>query len=302
MWRRREPDTPKPPDGPPGRACGSSVPPVRAVPVGAGGRRRGSRGRLVAQCSPMGASRLPPRRRGSQNRQPAAAVNGTAPASTRTTPRTGEHQHHDGGDEGLRRCDGPPRGEASNARERGVGQGDEPSGRGRGRLCGDPLVRWPTQTRPPGPGRSLRRATCERTDGVRGAVGVRTESGGGWRTDGWRTDHARRGACLVVFLQNGSDAVVWWSSDPLLHKPQRVDKPLGQDITSAIRWFPLVPFWQTAADMTVSYGVAAPHGHRYGPIPWTAGPRPSRPGAGRRRTPSACAATPRGGSRRYRGS
>ncbi|MFG2648615.1 alpha/beta hydrolase [Streptomyces sp. NPDC048436] len=87
----------------------------------------------------------------------------------------------------------------------------------------------------------------------------------------------------VVYLQNASDPVVWWSSDLFLHRPQWLDQPLGPDITPAIRWFPVVTFWQTSVDMAVSYGVEAPHGHRYGTAPvdgwaaivppegWTAG-------------------------------
>ncbi|MER7175757.1 alpha/beta hydrolase [Streptomyces mesophilus] len=71
----------------------------------------------------------------------------------------------------------------------------------------------------------------------------------------------------VVYLQNASDPVVWWSSDLLLHRPQWLRAPLGPDITPAIRWFPLVTFWQTTIDMAVSYGVDAPHGHRYGAAP-----------------------------------
>lgn len=75
-------------------------------------------------------------------------------------------------------------------------------------------------------------------------------------------DHPR-----VVYLQNASDPVVWWSTDLFLHRPQWLDKPLGPDITPAITWFPVVSFWQTSVDMAVSYGVEAPHGHRYGAGP-----------------------------------
>ncbi|MEV0091196.1 alpha/beta-hydrolase family protein [Streptomyces sp. NPDC050738] len=71
----------------------------------------------------------------------------------------------------------------------------------------------------------------------------------------------------VVYLQNASDPVVWWSTGLLLRRPEWLDKPLGPDITSEIRWFPLVTFWQTTIDMAVSYGVEAPHGHRYGAGP-----------------------------------
>ncbi|WP_461712585.1 alpha/beta hydrolase [Streptomyces sp. DSM 41029] len=71
----------------------------------------------------------------------------------------------------------------------------------------------------------------------------------------------------VVYLQNASDPVVWWSHDLLLKRPEWLDDPLGPDITPEINWFPFVTFWQTSVDMAVSYGVQAPHGHRYGAGP-----------------------------------
>ncbi|MFG2770868.1 alpha/beta hydrolase [Streptomyces sp. NPDC048350] len=68
----------------------------------------------------------------------------------------------------------------------------------------------------------------------------------------------------AVYLQNASDPVVWWSPDLLLDRPAWLADPLGPDITPEIDWFPFVAFWQTSVDMAVSYGVQAPHGHRYG--------------------------------------
>lgn len=71
----------------------------------------------------------------------------------------------------------------------------------------------------------------------------------------------------VVYLQNASDPVVWWSPDLLFQRPEWLNDPLGPDVTSDIDWFPFVTFWQTTVDMAVSYGVTAPHGHRYGANP-----------------------------------
>ncbi|NGN66955.1 hypothetical protein G5C51_23990 [Streptomyces sp. A7024] len=71
----------------------------------------------------------------------------------------------------------------------------------------------------------------------------------------------------VAYLQNASDPVVWWSYDLALQRPEWVDHPLGPDITPEVNWFPFVTFWQTSVDMAVSYGVPAPHGHRYGTGP-----------------------------------
>ncbi len=68
----------------------------------------------------------------------------------------------------------------------------------------------------------------------------------------------------VVYLQNASDAIAWWSPQLALTRPQWLKEPLGRDITEEVTWFPFVTFWQTTVDMAVSYGVEAPHGHRYG--------------------------------------
>lgn len=71
----------------------------------------------------------------------------------------------------------------------------------------------------------------------------------------------------VVYLQNASDPVVWWSPRLLFQRPEWLREPLGPDVTSAVDWFPFVTFWQTTVDMAVSYGAPAPHGHRYGSNP-----------------------------------
>ncbi|MBW1602810.1 alpha/beta hydrolase [Streptomyces sp. JJ66] len=68
----------------------------------------------------------------------------------------------------------------------------------------------------------------------------------------------------VVYLQNASDPIVWWSPDLALQPPAWLEEPLGPDVTDEVNWFPFVTFWQTLVDMAVSYGVEAPHGHRYG--------------------------------------
>ncbi|GAB2802776.1 alpha/beta hydrolase [Streptomyces daliensis] len=95
------------------------------------------------------------------------------------------------------------------------------------------------------------------------------EKGRNFRFAQWpRKDLARPGGAWerprVVYLQNASDAIVWWSWDLALNRPEWVRDPLGPDITTEVDWFPFVTFWQTTVDMAVSYGVDAPHGHRYG--------------------------------------
>ncbi|WP_240968612.1 alpha/beta hydrolase [Streptomyces sp. HNM0575] len=68
----------------------------------------------------------------------------------------------------------------------------------------------------------------------------------------------------VVYLQNASDPIVWWSWDLAIERPRWLREPLGPDITKEVGWFPFVTFWQTTVDLAVSYEVDAPHGHRYG--------------------------------------
>ena len=72
----------------------------------------------------------------------------------------------------------------------------------------------------------------------------------------------------VLFLQHPSDPVVWWSSDLLFERPDWLAEPPGFDRSRAMRWYPIVTFWQVGADLTVSSGGSesspAGHGHNYG--------------------------------------
>lgn len=72
----------------------------------------------------------------------------------------------------------------------------------------------------------------------------------------------------VMFLQHASDPVVWWSPELLFRKPDWLDEPPGFDRSPAMRWYPIVTFWQVSADMagnvTNSTGTPSGHGHNYG--------------------------------------
>ncbi|WP_194892885.1 alpha/beta hydrolase [Catenulispora pinisilvae] len=72
-------------------------------------------------------------------------------------------------------------------------------------------------------------------------------------------DHPR-----VVFLQNASDPVVWWTPDLLTDKPAWASPPLGPDVSPQLRYYPIVSFWQTTVDLVVSFGMPPQHGHSYG--------------------------------------
>jgi uncharacterized membrane protein len=68
----------------------------------------------------------------------------------------------------------------------------------------------------------------------------------------------------VLFLQHASDPIIWWSPNLLFERPDWLREPPGRDRTALMRWYPIVTFWQTAADMTDATGVPAGHGHNYG--------------------------------------
>lgn len=76
------------------------------------------------------------------------------------------------------------------------------------------------------------------------------------------------GSPRVLFLQHPSDPVVWWSSDLLFERPDWLAESPGFDRSRAMRWYPIVTFWQVGADLTVSAGSSesspSGHGHNYG--------------------------------------
>ncbi len=68
----------------------------------------------------------------------------------------------------------------------------------------------------------------------------------------------------VVYLQNSSDPVVWWSPELLITRPAWLDDPRGPDVSPDMHWYPGVTFWQTLVDQFAANGVPAGHGHVYG--------------------------------------
>jgi uncharacterized membrane protein len=67
----------------------------------------------------------------------------------------------------------------------------------------------------------------------------------------------------VLYVQHPSDPVVWWGAELLLSRPDWLREPRGHDVSDAMRWFPLVTFWQVTIDMPFAAGVPDGHGHRY---------------------------------------
>ncbi|MGE0214284.1 alpha/beta hydrolase [Mycolicibacterium sp.] len=68
----------------------------------------------------------------------------------------------------------------------------------------------------------------------------------------------------VLFMQHSSDPIVWWSQDLLFTRPDWLSEPPGRDRTASMRWYPIITFWQVAADMTNAASVPGGHGHNYG--------------------------------------
>ncbi|MGY1792458.1 alpha/beta hydrolase [Geodermatophilus sp. SYSU D00525] len=71
------------------------------------------------------------------------------------------------------------------------------------------------------------------------------------------------GDSRVVYLQNASDPIVWWSPELLLTRPSWLEGPRAPDVSEAMTWLPFVTFWQVTADMAFSTGAPDGHGHRY---------------------------------------
>ncbi len=68
----------------------------------------------------------------------------------------------------------------------------------------------------------------------------------------------------VVYLQQASDPVVWWSPRLAYREPDWLREPRGDDVLRRMRWFPLVTFWQLSADLVHADEVPPGHGHDYG--------------------------------------
>jgi uncharacterized membrane protein len=68
----------------------------------------------------------------------------------------------------------------------------------------------------------------------------------------------------VLFLQHGSDPVVWWSPSLFVKQPDWLKEPRAPDVSPQTTWFPVVTFLQVTVDQF--YGTTVPngYGHNYG--------------------------------------
>ncbi len=67
----------------------------------------------------------------------------------------------------------------------------------------------------------------------------------------------------VVYLQNGSDPIVFWSPSLLFSRPDWLAEPRAPDVSKAMFWMPVVTFWQVTADLPFALSAPPGHGHSY---------------------------------------
>jgi uncharacterized membrane protein len=67
----------------------------------------------------------------------------------------------------------------------------------------------------------------------------------------------------VVYLQNASDPIVWWSPRLILQHPDWLRGTRGPDVSQSMVWIPFVTFWQVTADLVFAVNVPDGHGHKY---------------------------------------
>lgn len=68
-----------------------------------------------------------------------------------------------------------------------------------------------------------------------------------------------------VFLQNATDAVVWWSPTLIASRPGWLNTPRGPDVPAAMQWFPLITFELVLVDMPAAGSMPPGIGHNYLP-------------------------------------
>ncbi len=68
----------------------------------------------------------------------------------------------------------------------------------------------------------------------------------------------------IVYLQNSSDPIGFFSFDLLWSEPDWMDEPRAPDANPQTQWFPLTTFWGVVGDLVYSFGASPGYGHSYG--------------------------------------
>lgn len=68
----------------------------------------------------------------------------------------------------------------------------------------------------------------------------------------------------ILYVQHGSDPIVWFNFANLFHEPDWLREPRAPDVSPNMHWYPIVTFWQITIDQMFGVNVPAGHGHNYG--------------------------------------
>lgn len=87
-------------------------------------------------------------------------------------------------------------------------------------------------------------------------------------------DGAAWGDVRIVFLQYGSDPIVFFRPDSAVRQPDWMAMPRAPDVSDELRWYPIITQLQLAFDMAIGLEVPIGHGHLYAHVdhidPWLA--------------------------------
>src|SRR5262249_4176378 len=73
------------------------------------------------------------------------------------------------------------------------------------------------------------------------------------------------GPMRIVYLQYASDAVTFFDYRSLYREPDWMVPPRGPDVSSELRWYPVVTFVQLTLDMLMATSAPIGHGHVFAP-------------------------------------
>jgi len=73
------------------------------------------------------------------------------------------------------------------------------------------------------------------------------------------------GDVRIVFLQYGSDPIVFFRPDSAIRRPEWMTPPTAPDVSDDLHWYPIITELQLAFDMAIALDVPMGHGHRYAP-------------------------------------
>lgn len=71
------------------------------------------------------------------------------------------------------------------------------------------------------------------------------------------------GPFRIVYLQYASDPITFFDPAILYRPPEWLAEPRGADVSTSLRWFPVVTFLQLLGDIVAADGAPIGHGHAY---------------------------------------